>query len=129
MEGIRICFHIFLTSTRDRDEWSASRLGRFTSRKEELSSHRKGGLLGLRVILGISTTCAGWEKTLSTCASTCFEQYVLIIRRSKLYYTASGIITPVGGHPVRRLRESSLNLRSKHVEAYNKLIIKPDFVH
>ena len=30
---------------------------------------------------------------------------VLIIRRSKLYYTASGIITPVGGRPVRRLRE------------------------
>ena len=26
--------------------------------------------------------------------STCFEHYVLIIRRSKLYYTASGIITP-----------------------------------
>jgi len=36
---------------------------------------------------------------------------VLIIRRSKLYYTASGIITPVGGRPVRRLREdSSLNM-------------------
>jgi len=30
---------------------------------------------------------------------------VLITRRSKLYYTASGIVTPVGGHPVRRLRE------------------------
>ena len=30
---------------------------------------------------------------------------VLIIRRSKLYYTASGIVTPVGGCPVRRLRE------------------------
>ena len=30
---------------------------------------------------------------------------VLIIRRSKLYYTASGIITPVGGRPVYRLRE------------------------
>jgi len=29
----------------------------------------------------------------------------------KLYYTASGIITPVGGRPVHRLREdSSLNL-------------------
>ena len=28
-----------------------------------------------------------------------------IIRRSKLYYTASGIITPVGGHPMHRLRE------------------------
>jgi len=26
-------------------------------------------------------------------ASTCFEHYVLIINRSKLYYTASGIIT------------------------------------
>ena len=25
---------------------------------------------------------------------------VLIIRRSKLYYTASGIITPAGGRPV-----------------------------
>ena len=31
---------------------------------------------------------------------------MLIIRRSKLYYTASGIITPVGGRPVHRLRES-----------------------
>jgi len=28
---------------------------------------------------------------------------VLIIRRSKLYYTASGIITPTGGRPVHRL--------------------------
>jgi len=25
---------------------------------------------------------------------------VLVIRRSKLYYTVSGIITPVGGRPV-----------------------------
>jgi len=32
---------------------------------------------------------------------------VLIISRSKLYYTASGIITPVGGRPVHRLREDS----------------------
>ena len=29
-------------------------------------------------------------------ASTCFEHYVLIIRGSKLYYTASAIITPIG---------------------------------
>ena len=28
---------------------------------------------------------------------------MLIIRRSKLYYTASGIITPVGGRPVHGL--------------------------
>ena len=38
-------------------------------------------------------------------ASTCFEHYVLIIRRSKMYYTVSGIVTPVGGRPVHRLRE------------------------
>jgi len=37
--------------------------------------------------------------------STCFEHYVLIISRSKLYYTASGIVTPVGGRQVHRLRE------------------------
>ena len=33
---------------------------------------------------------------------------VLIIRRSKLYYTASGIITPVGGRLMHRLREDWL---------------------
>ena len=38
-------------------------------------------------------------------AFTCFEQHVLIVRRSKLYYTASDIITPIGGRPVHRLRE------------------------
>jgi len=43
-------------------------------------------------------------------ASTCFDHHVLISRRSKLYYTASGIITPIGGRPVRRLRQDSLNL-------------------
>ena len=30
---------------------------------------------------------------------------VLIIRRSKLHYTTSSIIKPVGGGPVHRLRE------------------------
>ena len=42
------------------------------------------------------------------------KHHMLIVRRSKLYYTASGILTPVGGRPVRRLREdwSSLNLRT-----------------
>ena len=43
-------------------------------------------------------------------ASTCFEHYVLIIRRSKLYYTASGIIAPVGGSSVHRLREEQSSL-------------------
>jgi len=40
-------------------------------------------------------------------ASTCFEHHVLIIRRSKLHYTASGMVTPIGGRLVHR---SSLNL-------------------
>jgi len=40
-------------------------------------------------------------------AFTCFEHHVLIIRRSKFYYTAAGIITPVDGRPVHRLREES----------------------
>ena len=33
-------------------------------------------------------------------ASTCFEQHVHIVRKSELYYTASGIIIPIGGRPV-----------------------------
>jgi len=37
---------------------------------------------------------------------------VFIIRRSKLCYTASGIITPVGGRPVRGLSEDFFALRS-----------------
>jgi len=80
---------------------------------------------------------------------------VLIIRKLKLYYTASVIVTPVGGRQVYRLGESSLNLYigrpptgviipdavqyyfnllmmstqcSKHIEAYNKLIIKQGFM-
>jgi hypothetical protein len=35
-------------------------------------------------------------------ASTCFEHHVLIVRRSKLYYTVSGIVAPIGGRPVHR---------------------------
>ena len=41
-------------------------------------------------------------------ASTRFERHVLIVRRSKLYYTASGLITLIGGRPVHRLREENL---------------------
>jgi len=37
--------------------------------------------------------------------STCFEHHVIIIMRSELYCTASGIITLIGGRPVHRLRE------------------------
>ena len=34
-----------------------------------------------------------------------FRAHVLIVRRAKLYYTVSGIITPIGGRPVHGLRE------------------------
>jgi len=48
-------------------------------------------------------------------ASTGFEHYVLIIRRSELYYTASGIVTicrwPSGAQVERKLK-SYLNLRT-----------------
>ena len=37
-----------------------------------------------------------------------FRAHVLIVRRSKLYYTASGIIKPIGGRPVHRLGEDLL---------------------
>jgi len=39
-------------------------------------------------------------------ASTCFENYLLIVRRSKLYYTASGIITLIGDRPVHMVLET-----------------------
>ena len=34
-----------------------------------------------------------------------FRAHVLIVRRAKFYYTVSGIITPIGGRPVHKLRE------------------------
>ena len=60
-----------------------------------------------------------WYHHTETCfimslfhASTCFEHHVLIVRRAKLYYTVSGIITPMGGRPVHRLRASPLSTRT-----------------
>ena len=51
-----------------------------------------------------------------------FRAHVLIVRRSKLYYTASGIITPIGGHPVHRLREDTT--RDGHIQS----VMIPDAV-
>jgi len=59
---------------------------------------------------------------------------VLIIRRSKLYYTASGIITPVGSRPVHRLRADSTCAPDGHLQVwwyqmlYNT-ILTPDDEH
>ena len=41
-----------------------------------------------------------------------FRAHVLIIRRSKLHYTASGIITPIGGRLVCRLRAVTVQNRT-----------------
>ena len=43
-------------------------------------------------------------------ASTCFEHHVLIIRRSKFYYTASGIITLKHVSGLKLLKYNSVNL-------------------
>ena len=82
---------------------------------------------------------------------TCFEHMCSSSGGQKLYYTVSGIITPIGGCPVHRLREDWMesvhgtatyrcddtrgcivhfcppddeHMCSKHVEAWNKHIIK-----
>ena len=44
----------------------------------------------------------------------------MFINRSKLYYTASGIITPVGGRPVHRLREDSQSVHSKWLASLDR---------
>ena len=44
-----------------------------------------------------------------------FRAHVLIVRRSKLHYIASGIITLIGGRPVHRLTEMCEKCGSEHV--------------
>ena len=72
-----------------------------------------------------------------------FRADMLIIRRSNLYYTISGVIKPIGGHPVHRTatyrcddtRDCIIqiwppddeHICSKHIEAWNKLIVKQKF--
>ena len=81
-----------------------------------------------------------------------FRAHVFIIRRPKLHYTASGIITPIGVHHQEvKIALHSLwhhhtyrcddtrgcvmqfwppddeHMCSKHVEAWNKLIVKQTF--
>ena len=60
-----------------------------------------------------------------------FRAHVLIIRRSKLHYTASGIITPIcddtRGYVMQFWPLDDEHMCSKHVEAWNKLIVKQKF--
>jgi len=77
-------------------------------------------------------------------SSACFEHYCAHHQEVKLYNTASGIITPVGGRPVHKRTTKCDDTRcciikfdllmiskqcSKHVEEYNKLIVKQEFVN
>jgi len=43
-------------------------------------------------------------------ASVCFEHHVLVIRRSKLHYTASGIITLKQVSGLKLLKYNSINM-------------------
>jgi len=62
-----------------------------------------------------------------------FRAYVLIIGRSKLHYTASGNITPIGddtrGCVMQFWPPNDEHICSKHVQAWNKLIVKQKIVH
>ena len=50
-----------------------------------------------------------------------FRAHVLIVRKEKLYYTVSGVITPIGGRPVHCIVQfcppDDKHVCSKHVEA------------
>jgi len=50
-------------------------------------------------------------------ASTCFEHHVLIVRRSKLYYTASGIITlkQVSGLKITNITKITTIYKYEHI--------------
>jgi len=49
-----------------------------------------------------------------------FRAYVLFVRRSKLYYTASGIITPIGG----RLVHDVVKYWDKYTEMHGQQNVK-----
>ena len=55
-------------------------------------------------------------------ASTCFEHMCSSSGGQKLYYTVSGIITPIGDRHVHRLREEYQRL-------YNTIFGPPDDEH
>ena len=54
---------------------------------------------------------------------------LLLIRRSKCYYTASGIITPAGGRPVHRLIEETESFLSTCApDGHPQSVMIPDVV-
>ena len=85
-----------------------------------------------------------FAKSFNSCLYM-FRAHALIIRRSKLCYKASDIITPIGGRPVHETATYRFDdtrgcvmqfwppddehMCSKHVEAWNKTYCKTNFVH
>jgi len=57
-----------------------------------------------------------------------FRAHVLIISRSKLHCTASGIIKPIGVM-IPEIPPDDEHMFSKHVEARNKTYCETNFVH
>ena len=51
-----------------------------------------------------------------------FRAYVLIVKRSKVYYASSGIITHIGGRPVQGLRENCSSLTTARSAKKPKII-------
>jgi len=54
-----------------------------------------------------------------------FRAHVLIIRRSKLYYTASGIITHIGDRLVHRMRETATAIKEGGGVRQNTAVLYP----
>ena len=53
---------------------------------------------------------------------------MLIIRRSILYYTVSGFVTPIGGRPVHRLRRRLSPLSTCVPDGHLQNVMIPDDV-
>jgi len=58
-----------------------------------------------------------------------FRAHVLIVRKAKLYATVSGIITPIGGHPVhgqQNIKTCKLDLRPGNFLLLVEIFLLPD---
>ena len=77
-----------------------------------LCAHHREVKIVLHSIWYRHTETSEWSKItkIQLYSSTCFEHYVLIIRRSKLHYTASGIVTLKQVSGLKLLKYNSINM-------------------
>jgi len=54
---------------------------------------------------------------------------MLIVRRAKLYYTVSGIVILIGGHPVHRSVYGTATYRCDDTRDYVIQFCSPDYEH